>query len=73
MTLMKEKEIILDSLKRQLNDLREEMRIKDEDLERLIKKQMEDERDRGAFERKEKSKLQKELEILEKNYQELEL
>lgn len=63
----------MDSLKRQLNDLREEMRIKDEDLERLIKKQMEDERDRGAFERKEKSKLQKELEILEKNYQELEL
>lgn len=33
---------------------------------------MEDDRDKGIIERKEKSKLQKEFEILEKNYLELE-
>ncbi len=33
---------------------------------------MEEERDKGILERKEKSKLQKEFEILEKNYLELE-
>ena len=33
---------------------------------------MDDDRDKGILERKEKSKLQKEFEILEKNYMDLE-
>jgi hypothetical protein len=37
-----------------------------------MRRNMEDDREKGVFERKEKSKLQKELEILEKNYTELE-
>lgn len=36
-----------------------------------MRRQMDDERDKGALERKEKSKLQRELETLEMNYQEL--
>ena len=35
-------------------------------------RQGEDDRERGVIERKEKSKLQKEMEVLEKNYAELE-
>lgn len=37
-----------------------------------MRKHIGDEREKGAMERKEKSKLQKEFEILERNYLELE-
>ena len=37
-----------------------------------MRRQGEEDRERGAMERKEKSKLQKELEVIEKNYAELE-
>jgi len=37
-----------------------------------MRRQSEEDREKGALERKEKSKLQKELEVLEKNYAELE-
>ena len=37
-----------------------------------MRRQGEDDRERGVIERKEKSKLQKEMEVLEKNYAELE-
>lgn len=36
-----------------------------------MRRQIDDDREKGIMERKEKSKLQKELEILEKNYMEL--
>ena len=38
----------------------------------MIRRQGEEERERGVADRKEKSKLQKELETLERNYVELE-
>jgi len=37
----------------------------------MLRKQVDEDREKGVLERKEKSKLQKELEILEKNYMEL--
>lgn len=72
MNLMKEKEIMIDSMKRQLNELREDLHQKEVEIDNGMRKWVDDERDKGVFERKEKSKLQRELENLEKNYLELE-
>lgn len=41
------------------------------DLENTFRRQADDDRDKDIMERKEKSKLQKELEVLEKNFMEL--
>ncbi len=71
LSLLKEKEILIDSLKRQLAEGREELHQREGDLDKALRRQMDDEREKGAIERKEKSKLQKELETLEQNYQEL--
>ncbi|CDW73834.1 UNKNOWN [Stylonychia lemnae] len=70
--LMKEKEIQMDSMNRQMNELREELHQRELDLDMYLRRQTDEERDKGIMERKEKSKLQRELEILEKNYTELE-
>jgi hypothetical protein len=70
---MKEKDILIDSLKRQLSESREELHLREVELEKALRRQMEEDREKGALERKEKSKIQKELEILEKNYSELDL
>lgn len=72
MNLLKEKEILVDSMKRQLNELREDLHQKEVEIDNGMRRWLEDERDKGIFERKEKSKLQKELEHIEKSYQELE-
>ncbi len=73
LTLMKEKDILIDSLKRQLSESREELHLREVELDKALRRQMEEDREKGALERKEKSKIQKELEILEKNYSELDL
>ena len=70
--MMKEKEILLDSMKRQVNELREDISIKEQEMEFNVRKQGEEDRERNIVERKEKSKLQKELEVLERNYIDLE-
>jgi hypothetical protein len=70
---MKEKDILIDSLKRQLSESREELHLREVELEKALRRQMEEDREKGVLERKEKSKIQKELEILEKNYSELDL
>jgi hypothetical protein len=72
LSLLKEKEILLDSFKRQLGELREELHQKGEELDKSLRRQMEDDREKGVMERKEKSKLQRELEMVEKNFMELE-
>ena len=72
MSLLKEKEIMMDSMKRQINEYREELHIREQEIETGVRKQMDEERDRNTMERKEKSRLQKELETLERNYIELE-
>jgi len=57
LTLLKEKDILLDSLKRQVSEMREELHQREEELEKYIRRQSEDEREKGQMERKEKSKL----------------
>lgn len=63
---------MLDSMKRQLNELREELHQKEQEIDSGMRRWIDDEREKGVLERKEKSKLQKELENLERNYYELE-
>jgi hypothetical protein len=72
LSILKEKEILIDSMKRQLTELREELHQREDDLEKAMRRSMEEDREKGILERKEKSKLQKELEVIEKNYAELE-
>ena len=72
LSILKEKEIMLDSMKRQLNEVKEELHNREQELDLTLRRNSEDDRDRGTMERKEKSRLQKELEILEHNYIELE-
>ena len=57
LSLMKEKEILIDSFKRQLNEMREELHQREDELENSVRRQIEDDRDKGVHERKEKSKL----------------
>jgi hypothetical protein len=52
--------------------LREDLHQREDDLEKAMRRSMEEDREKGILERKEKSKLQKELEVIEKNYAELE-
>lgn len=63
---------MLDSMKRQLNELREDLHLKEQEQDHFMKRQSEEERDRNTQERKDKSRLQKELETLERSYMELE-
>lgn len=63
---------MLDSFKRQLAECREDLRNREAELERAVQRQGEEERMAGAMERREKSKLQKEMEVLERNYAESE-
>lgn len=63
---------MMDSMKRQLNELREDLHNKEQELDLTLRRNLEEDRDKGTMERKEKSRLQKELEILEHNYIELE-
>mmetsp|Transcript_28889 Transcript_28889/g.21513 ORF Transcript_28889/g.21513 Transcript_28889/m.21513 type:complete len:90 (+) Transcript_28889:919-1188(+) len=73
MTILKEKEVMLDAARRQLNETKEELRAKENELEFWQFRQGEESKEKGIMERKEKSRLQKEFEILEKNYIDLEL
>ncbi len=52
--------------------MREDLHQREDDLEKAMRRSMEEDREKGILERKEKSKLQKELEVIEKNYAELE-
>jgi chromosome segregation ATPase len=52
--------------------LKEELRLKDQEVDMIQRRFQDNEKERNLMELKEKSKLQKELETLEKNYIELE-
>ena len=48
---------MLDSMKRQLNELREELHIKEQELDQSMRRTVEDDKERNTMERKEKSRL----------------
>ena len=69
---MAEKELLVDSLRRQLAEARDALAARESDLQNFIRKQGESHKDKGILERKEKSRLQKELESLERAHVDLE-
>ena len=48
---------MLDTMRRQVNELREELHSKELDLDQVMRRQLDEDRDKGIQERKEKSKL----------------
>jgi len=70
--IMKEKDLLIDSHLRQMQQLKEDLKLKNQEIDLVQRRNEEHEKDRSLQELKDRSKLQKELEVLEKNYVELE-
>ena len=64
---------MIDSTRRQLSQLKEDLQLKEQELDNLMRRSASEDKDRSLIERKEKTRIHKELETLEKNYQELSL
>ena len=73
LTVLKEKEIMIDSTRRQLSQLKEDLQLKEQEVDNLTRRAASEDKDRSLIERKEKTRIHKELETLEKNYQELQM
>lgn len=71
-SIMKEKDLLIDSHIRQMQQLKEDLKLKNQEIEMIQRRNEEHEKDRTLQDLKDRSKLQKELEVLEKNYVELE-
>lgn len=68
---MKEKEIMIDSIRRQLSQTKEDLHLKEQELDNYMRRAVVEDKDKSMIERKEKTRIHKELETLEKNYMEL--
>ena len=62
---------MVDSLRRQLNQVKEELYQKDQELENQIRRDGVENKEKGMLDRKEKTRLQRDMETLERNYTEL--
>ena len=71
LTVMKEKEIMIDSIRRQLSQTKEDLHLKEQELDNYMRRAVVEDKDKSLIERKEKTRIHKELETLEKNYMEL--
>jgi hypothetical protein len=71
LSIHKEKEIMIDSIRRQLQQTKEDLILKEQELDAYMRRAVSEDKDKSILERKEKTKIHKELEILEKNYIEL--
>lgn len=71
LTVLKEKEIMIDSLRRQLSQTKEDLHLKEQELDNYMRRAVVEDKDKSLMERKEKTRIHKELETLEKNYMEL--
>ena len=71
LTVLKEKEILIDSVRRQLSQTKEELHLKEQELDNNMRRAMAEDKDKSLFERKEQTRIHKELDALEKNYMEL--
>lgn len=68
---MKEKEIMIDSIRRQLSQTKEDLHLKEQELDAHLRRAVSEDKDKSLIERKEKTRIHKELETLERNYMEL--
>ena len=64
---------MIDSTRRQLSQLKEDLQLKEQEVDNLTRRAASEDKDRSLIERKEKTRIHKELETLEKNYQELQM
>jgi len=71
LTVLKEKEIMIDSIRRQLSQTKEDLHLKEQELDAYVRRAVAEDKDKSLIERKEKTRIHKELETLEKNYVEL--
>lgn len=71
LTVLKEKEIMIDSVSRQLSQNKEELHLKEQELDNYMRRAVAEDKDKSLIDRKEKTRVHKELETLEKNYMEL--
>jgi len=71
LTVMKEKEIMIDSTRRQLSQTKEDLHLKEQELDAYQRRAVSEDKDKSLIERKAKTRIHKELETLEKNYMEL--
>lgn len=71
-SILKEKDLMVDSQIRQIQQLKEDLRVRDQEVELVQRRQYDEDKERAMMDRKEKSKLQKEMEVLEKNFVDLE-
>ena len=71
LTVLKEKEIMIDSIRRQLAQTKEDLHLKDQELDAYMRRAVSEDKDKSLLERKDKTRVHKELDTLEKNYMEL--
>jgi hypothetical protein len=71
LTVLKEKEIQIDSLGRQLCQTKEDLHLKEQELDAYMRRAVAEDKDKSLIDRKEKTRVHKELETLERNYLEL--
>ena len=71
LTVLKEKEIMIDSIRRQLAQTKEDLDLKEQELDAYVRRSLSEDKDKSLIERKEKTRVHKELDTLEKNYLEL--
>lgn len=71
LTVLKEKEIMIDSIRRQLSQTKEDLHLKEQELDAYVRRAVSEDKDKSLIDRKEKTRIHKELDTLEKNYMEL--
>jgi len=71
LTVLKEKEIMIDSIGRQLSQTKEDLHLKEQELDAYVRRAVAEDKDKSLIERKEKTRIHKENETLERNYLEL--
>jgi len=71
LTMLKEKEIMIDSTRRQLAQTKEDLHLKEQELDAYMRRAVSEDKDQSLIERKEKMRIHQELETLEMNYSEL--
>lgn len=62
---------MIDSTRRQLAQTKEDLSLKEQELDAVMRRASAEDKDRSLLERKEKTRIHKELETLEKNYADL--
>ena len=62
---------MIDSIRRQLAQTKEDLDLKEQELDAYVRRSLSEDKDKSLIDRKEKTRVHKELDTLEKNYLEL--